>query len=230
MIRRIIFFLVASSTLIYSCKPKSETKLDSWKDVYTNAYTNHDYVAAVVALNHLLVTDTANAAKYYDSLAYYSIKKLKNFDAGKRYTDKGLLMNPDNAMLLEFKGIFLGSENNMDDAKNCILKAYKISGLNKHKYMYASLKFSSDNDLDDYIKTINEILYGGAKQEYFEANVDAGTTQIVDLKSSCYLDKAKISLNSNKIKESLVYLDSALLYSPNFQEAMFYKEKITTGK
>jgi tetratricopeptide (TPR) repeat protein len=229
MNRRILYLLVASTLSFFSCKPKSN-EADRWSTIYKNAYSNNDYITAIVALNQLVIIDTANAAAYYDSLAYYSIKKIKNYDAGKKYTDIGLKLNPNNAQLLEYKGIFLGSENKIEEAKAYIQKAYKNSGLNKHKYMYASLSFTTDNNLEAYIKTIDEILYSNSKPEKFEANVDAGTTQMVDLKASCYLDKAKIALNSNQIKLSLLYLDSALILTPNFQEALFYKEKITTGK
>ncbi len=230
MNRRILYLLVASTLSFFSCKPKSN-ETERWSTIYKNAYTNSDYVTAIVALNQLLIIDTANSGTYYDSLAYYSIKKIKNYDAGKKYTDLGLKINPNNAQLLEYKGIFLGTENKIEEAKSYIQKAYKASGLNKHKYMYASLSFSTDNDLDAYIKTINEILYSSnSKPEKFEANVDATTTQMVDLRASCYLDKAKIALNSNQVKASLIYLDSALMLTPNFQEALFYKEKITTGK
>lgn len=229
MYRRHLFLLVASCIAFFSCKPKTESK-DSWSEVYDNACKNSDYVTAVVALNHLMLTDTAKKAEYIDSLAYFSIKKLKNYDAGKKYTDLGLKLNENNALLLEYKGIFLGSDNKIDEAKNYIQKAYKNSGLNKHKYMYASLAFSTDNDLAAYVKTINEILYGKGKKELFEANIDATTTQMIDLRASCYLDKAKIALNTNRINESLVYIDSSLALSPNFQEALYLKQKLTTGK
>lgn len=230
MNRRVLLLMVASAALIFSCKPKSDTSESTWKEVYKNAYTNHDYTTAVVALNQLLVLDTANKADYYDSLAFYNFKKLVNYDAAQKYTDQGLLMNPDNALLLEYKSYYLGMENKIEDAMSCILKAYKISGLNKHKYLYASMKVAQDKDIPAFMNTVNEILYNNPKREFYEVNVDANTTQLVDLRASCYLDKAKIAMTNNDANATMIYLDSSLSLSPNFQEALYYKNELTKGK
>lgn len=229
MNRRVLLAIVASLTLIFSCKPKTDSSESSWKQVYENAYKNHDYMTAVVALNQLVISDTVNKADYIDSLAFYNIKKLANFDAGQKYTDMGLLINPDNALLLEFKTYFLGMQGKVDEAMFAIQKAYKISGLNKHKYLYASMEVEKTQDIKAYIKTINEILYGSSKKETFEVNVDQNTTQVIDLKASCYLDKAKISLSDKDLYMANKYIDSALMLSPNFQMALYFKEELNKG-
>lgn len=234
MFRRNPIILVASTLFFFACN-SNKSQNDNWKEIYKTAYTNNDYMTGVVALNHLILTDTANKAEYIDSLAYYYTKKLKNFNAGSKYVDKGLALNPNNIQLLEYKSIFLGAESKSDESMETIQKAYKLSGMNKHKYMYAAIAFAKDNNLESYVNTINGILYGNSKPEVVEVNVDQNTTQIIDLRASCYMDKAKIALNTENVNETSVkvalnFLDSALKLAPEYQEALYYKEKIMSGK
>lgn len=223
MIRRIYLFLVAS-VLIFSACNQSSKETENWKSVYKNAYTTGDYLTGVVALNHLLVLDSANKKDYIDSLAFYYTKKLKNFKAGRIYVDKGLEINPDNITLMEFKSIFLGAEDKVQESKDLMEKAYKLSGKNKHLYLIAAMKLAIDNDINAYVQSVNNILYGKYTPETIDVNIDENTSQNVDLKAYCYVEKAKMSSTP---AEAVPYLDSALMITPNFQEAIFYKNKFT---
>jgi tetratricopeptide (TPR) repeat protein len=223
MIRRIHLYLVASVLIISACNQSSK-ETENWKSVYKNAYSNGDYLTGVVALNHLLVLDSANKKEYIDSLALYYTKKLKNYKAGKIFVDKGLEINPDNISLMEFKSIFLGAEDKVQESKALMEKAYKLSGQNKHLYLIAAMKLAMDNDVNAYIQSVNGILYGKYKPETIDVNIDENTSQNVDLKAYCYVEKAKMSSTP---QEAVSYLDSALMITPNFQEAIFYKNKFT---
>lgn len=223
MIRRIYLFLVASVLIFSACNQNSK-ETENWKSVYKNAYTTGDYLTGVVALNHLLVLDSANKKDYIDSLALYYTKKLKNFKAGKIYVDKGLEINPDNITLMEFKSIFLGAEDKVQESKALMEKAYKLSGKNKHLYLIAAMKLAIDNDVIAYVQSVNGILYGKYTPETIDVNIDENTSQNVDLKAYCYVEKAKMSSTP---AEAVQYLDSALMITPNFQEAIFYKNKFT---
>lgn len=223
MIRRIYLFLVASVLIFSACNQNSK-ETENWKSVYKNAYTTGDYLTGVVALNHLLVLDSANKKDYIDSLALYYTKKLKNFKAGKIYVDKGLEINPDNITLMEFKSIFLGAEDKVQESKALMEKAYKLSGKNKHLYLIAAMKLAIDNDVNAYVQSVNGILYGKYTPETIDVNIDENTSQNVDLKAYCYVEKAKMSSTP---AEAVQYLDSALMITPNFQEAIFYKNKFT---
>jgi tetratricopeptide (TPR) repeat protein len=223
MIRRIHLYLVASVLIISACNQSSK-ETENWKSVYKNAYSNGDYLTGVVALNHLLVLDSANKKEYIDSLALYYTKKLKNYKAGKIFVDKGLEINPDNISLMEFKSIFLGAEDKVQESKALMEKAYKLSGQNKHLYLIAAMKLAMDNDVNAYIQSVNGILYGKYTPETIDVNIDENTSQNVDLKAYCYVEKAKMSSTP---QEAVSYLDSALMITPNFQEAIFYKNKFT---
>ena len=177
-----------------------------------------------MALNHLLVLDSVNKKEYIDSLALYYTKKLKNYKAGKIFVDKGLEINPDNISLMEFKSIFLGAEDKVQESKALMEKAYKLSGQNKHLYLVAAMKLAIDNDVNAYIQSVNGILYGKYTPETIDVNIDENTSQNVDLKAYCYVEKAKMSSTP---LEAVGYLDSALMITPNFQEAIFYKNKFT---
>jgi tetratricopeptide (TPR) repeat protein len=221
MIRRIPLYLVASVLIISACNQSSK-ETENWKSVYKNAYSNGDYLTGVVALNHLLVLDSANKKEYIDSLALYYTKKLKNYKAGKIFVDKGLEINPDNISLMEFKSIFLGAEDKVQESKALMEKAYKLSGQNKHLYLVAAMKLAIDNDVNAYIQSVNGILYGKYTPETIDVNIDENTSQNVDLKAYCYVEKAKMSSTP---LEAVSYLDSALMITPYFQEAIFYKNK-----
>jgi tetratricopeptide (TPR) repeat protein len=228
--RLTISTLVASSIIFSGCLSKNTQSKndDNWKAVYKNAYTNHDYVTATVALNHLIISEKDSLPDYYDSLAFYYIKRLKNFDAGEKMVDKGLTLNPNNVMLLEFKALLLGSSEQIDAAITNLDKLIKLSPKLKYIYYKASLEFSKSNDINEYFNVINTILYDpNIKSEMVEVNVDQNTTQEVDIRSSMYMDKAKVAVQSQKFKETLNYVDSALRLSPNYQEALMYREKLT---
>jgi len=229
MIRRILIVLVASHCLL-SCK-NTVTKDNSWSQVYKNAYTNQDYVTAVVALNHLILTDSANRPAYYDSLSVYYIKKLRNYNAAKKIVDKGLALNPDNFQLLEFKSIFLSAENKLEESRQLIQKAYKLSGKKKHLYLYA-MSFATENNFEEFNRIANSILYDpNTKPEKVEVTVDENTVQNVDIKALCYLDKAKIAANSTSNANLIMkYIDSALVIEPGYQEALYMKEKLVSGR
>lgn len=225
MFRQIFYLLVASTLVFSACQSKSSGS-DHWKEVYTAAYTNHDYSTAIVALNHLIITDSINRPAYYDSLSVYYIKKQRNYTAGKKIVEKGLLLSPDNYNFLEFKSIFLSAENKLEESRTLLQKAYKLSGLKKHLYMYATT-YASDKNLDEYSRIVNGFLYDPAtKPEKVEVSVDENTSQLVDIKALCYMDKAKIATSPVKI---LSYIDSALFIQPDYQEAIYYKEKLKGG-
>lgn len=222
MIRQIYFILVASSVLFFSCNSQSKGS-DNWKEVYQNAYTNHDYNTAVVALNQLIISDSSNRAEYYDSLAFYYIKKQRNYTAGKAIVEKGLKISPNNFNFLEFKSIFLSAENKIEESRKLLQKAYELSKLKKHLYMYATT-FATDKNIEEYTKIVNGFLYDPAtKPELVEVSIDDASSQMIEIKALCYMDKAKISKNPAQI---LSYIDSALILEPNYQEALYFKEKL----
>jgi tetratricopeptide (TPR) repeat protein len=222
MYKQLYFILLASMALLFSCNSKSSNS-DNWKQVYQNAYTNQDYNTAVVALNHLIISDSSNRAQYYDSLAFYYIKKQRNYTAGKSIVEKGLKLSPNNYNFLEFKSIFLSADNKIDESRTMLQKAYKLSGLKKHLYMYATT-FASDKNIEEYTKIVNGFLYDpSTKPEMVEVSIDDASSQMVEIKALCYMDKAKISKNPLQI---LAYIDSALMIEPNYQEALYFKEKL----
>lgn len=228
MIRRLFLVLVALFSLLVGCKNNAtkENSGNSWKEVYKNAYTNHDYITAVVALNQLIIKDSSERPKYYDSLCLYYIKKLHNYDAGKKMVDKGLAINANNFQLLEYRSIFLSAEGKYDEARSVIKKAYDLSKFNKHLYMYATT-YASEQNFAEFNKIANGILYSpDTKPELVEVTVDDNVSQMVDIKALCYLDKAKIAPNSVIVMR---YIDSALMIEPNYQEALYYKQKLESG-
>lgn len=223
MIRQKLFQIVAFTFILSSCQPKT-TVSDNWKEVYKQAYTNHDYSTAIVALNHLILTDSADKLPaYYDSLSVYYIKKERNYIAGQKIVDKGLIISPNNYNFLEFKSIFLSAENKLEESRTLLQKAYKLSGLKKHLYMYATT-YASEKNIDEYSKIVNGFLYDpNTKPELVEVSIDETNSQKVDIKALCYMDKAKIATTPNKI---VSYIDSALAIAPDYQEALYFKEKL----
>lgn len=230
MIRRNFLYLVALTLVFTSCN-NTNKELENWKKVYENTQKNGDYSTAIVALNHLLIidTDSSHKASYIDSLAHFYTKKENNFQAGKVFVDKGLAINPNNVMLLEYKGGLLAAENQPEKALEAINKAYKISGSNKYLYMHAAMQHAVDKNLENYVNVINKILYSGSKPEMIDVNVDASTSQKVDIRATCYMDKAKIASNFGTPELMMNYLDSALMLAPDYQEALYYKENLLKG-
>ena len=213
--------LVILLGLLACNKPQNN---DNWKTVYEQAYKAHDYQTALVALNHLILTDSSNCKVYYDSMALYYIKKQHNYQAGQLYVDKGLKLDPNNFNLLEYKSIFLSADGQIEDARKLLIKAYELSKLNKHLYMYATT-FANEKKMEEYSQIVNGILNNPtSKPEKVEVSIDDNNSQMIELKALCYLDKAKIAKSPTMV---MTYLDSALMLEPNYQEALYYKNQFS---
>jgi tetratricopeptide (TPR) repeat protein len=215
--------IVASIALI-SCnnsQNKGGKAENSWEKIYTNAYTNHDYPTAIVALNNLMLTDTANE-KHYDSLAMYYLKKTQNFYAGKIMVDKGLALNPNNFQLLEFKSLLMIGEGRFAEARAILEKAYGISKKNKFRYLIATT-YANENNLPEFEKMIDGMLASDMPPEKVEAMIDERNSQMVDLRAICFLGKAKVSKDAATISR---YIDSTLRIQPDYQEAYYLLEEV----
>ncbi|NQW42540.1 MAG: hypothetical protein HQ463_03805 [Bacteroidetes bacterium] len=228
MYRHIFFLLVASITL-FSCKNNSNTT-NNWEKVYTNAYKNHDYQTAIVALNNLILTDSSNA-QYIDSLAFYYLKKSDNYVGGKVMMEKGLSINKDNLLLMEFKSMFLMQETKNLEAREILARAYELSKKNKFNYMiatsYVTAPDADEASFKEFMKIINNILYSpSVPKEMVEANSPEVGPQVVELKALCYLTKAKLFLGMGNKALVISQIDSALMIQPNYAEANYYKEKL----
>ena len=220
---RPFFTTIVASILILSCNSsKNEPKKNgSWGKIYQNAYTNHDYQTAIMALNHLIITDSANE-NHYDSLATYYLKKTQNYYAGKLMVEKGLAINPNNYQLIEYKALLMIGEEKFADARTLLEKALTLSKKNKYQYMIATT-FANENNIPEFERRIDQLLNGNLPAEKVEAMVDNTTSQMVELRAICYLGKAKISRDGASVMK---YVDSALRVQPDYQEAYYILEDL----
>jgi hypothetical protein len=68
---RLFFLSIVASLILSNCNNSSTTASKQWNTVYQNSLINKDYMTAAVALNHLIIEDTANIEAYYDSLSLF---------------------------------------------------------------------------------------------------------------------------------------------------------------
>lgn len=222
MVRHFIIAMVASFLFLSCNNSKNEPKKDnSWENLYIKAYTNHDYPTAIVALNHLILNDSANE-KHYDSLATYYLKKTQNFYAGKIMVNKGLALNANNYQLIEYKSLLMLGEEKFAEARTLLEKAYSLSKKNKYRYMVATT-YANENNIVEFEKRIDELLASNLPPEKVEAMIDNNTSQMVELKAICYLGKAKISRDASTVMK---YIDSTLKIQPDYQEAYYILEDL----
>ena len=233
MYRHLIFVLVASF-LIVSCKNNDNGQKDRLLKLYEQAYTNHDYQTAIVHLNELITIDTVNVEDYYDSLAFYYLKKVQNFYAGKKIVEKAVVMFPENVKMLEFQSIFKSADNKLEEANSLLDKAYKLS--NKYRYLYmkaALLVQGKDYKVEEFTQTLRKILDDpNYKKELVEDQFSADyPEQLVDLKAKIYTDFAQLSLElmNDKIGSN-IYIDSALRIQPDYQKALYMKQQLKSIK
>lgn len=219
---RLFFTVLVASTLLTACNqaPKEEKK-NTWEQVYQNATKNHDYITAIVALNQLIIKDTANE-QHFDSLATFYLKKVQNYQAGKLMVDKGLAINPNNYQLIEYRSLLELAEGKFSEARTLLQKAYDLSKKNKYKYMIATT-YANENNRVEFEKIIDEMLNSNMPSEKVEAMIDNTSSQMVELKAMCYLGKAKISLDKTTM---LKYIDSTLKIQPDYQEAFYILDEI----
>ena len=222
---RPILAIIVASFLITSCQSnasKSKSSENNWQQIYKMAYTNHDYPTAIVALNQLLLEDSANV-NHYDSLATYYLKRTQNIYGGKIVVEKGLKLNPKNHLLLEYQGLVLIGEGKLPEARAIFEKAFEISKLYKFQYMIATT-YANENNLAEFEKIVDSIINNpNLPSEKFEAMIDNNNSQMVELKATCYLAKAKLSKDAVTMKN---YIDSTLKIQPDYQEAYYMLEEL----
>jgi len=222
---RPILALIVASFFLTSCQSsdsKSKSSENNWEQVYKTAYINHDYPTAIVALNLLLIQDSTNA-NHYDSLATYYLKRTQNIYGGKTIVEKGLKLNPKNHLLLEYQGLVLIGEGKLTEARAIFEKAYEISKLNKFQYMIATT-YANESNLIEFEKIVDGLINNpNLPSEKFEAMIDNDNSQMVELKATCYLAKAKLSKDALTMRS---YIDSTLKIEPDYQEAYYMLEEL----
>ncbi len=230
MYRHIIYVLVACLVLI-SCKNNSKniTESNNWQKIYTNAYKIQDYHTAIVALNQLIISDSSNV-NYYDSLAHFYLKKVQNFNAGRKMVDKGLALNPNNYQLIEYKSLLLLPEGKFDEATTLLEKAYNLSKKNRYKYMIATAK-ANQNKVQEAVEMIDALIQDkNSDKEMIETPVSEYTSQNVNLKALCYGFKAKLAFRNNDMAYGIQLIDEALKIQPDYEEALAIKDQIRNSK
>ncbi|MDI1235004.1 MAG: hypothetical protein PSX81_12030 [bacterium] len=221
---RPILTLIVASTLLISCQSsdnKSNASDSNWQKIYTIAYTNHDYPTAIVALNQLLLTDSNNA-NHLDSLSTYYLKRTQNIYGGKIIVEKGLKINPKNFQMLEYQGLILIGEGKLAEARAIFEKAFEISKKNKFQYMIATT-YANESNLAEFEKIVDGLIAQDFPSEKFEAMIDNNNSQMVELKATCYLSKAKLSKDAPTMMR---YIDSALKIQPDYQEAYYMLDEL----
>jgi tetratricopeptide (TPR) repeat protein len=222
---RPILAIIVASFLLTSCQSnasKSKSSENNWQQIYKTAYTNHDYPTAIVALNQLLLQDSANS-DHYDSLATYYLKRTQNIYGGKIVVDNGLKLNPKNHLLLEYQGLVLIGEGKLPEARAIFEKAFEISKLNKFQYMIATT-YANESNYVEFERIVDGLINNpNLPSEKFEAMIDNNNSQMVELKATCYLSKAKLSKDAVTMKN---YIDSTLKIQPDYQEAYYMLEEL----
>lgn len=222
---RPILALIVASILMTSCQSsdsKGHSSENNWEKIYKVAYTNHDYPTAIVALNQLLLTDSANT-NHYDSLSTYYLKRTQNIYGGKIIVEKGLKLSPKNFLLLEYQGLIMIGEGKLAEARAIFQKGFEISKRNKFQYMIATT-YANENNLPEFIKIVDGLIaQKDLPSEKFEAMIDNNNSQMVELKATCYLAKAKLSKDAATMRN---YIDSTLKIQPDYQEAYYMLEEL----
>ncbi len=231
---RHLFFILVASLFLFSCKNNDNGQKNRLLKLYEQAYTNHDYHTAIVHLNELVTVDSSNIEDYYDSLAFYYLKKVENFYAGKKIVEKGIVMFPDNIKMLEYQSIFKSADGKLDEANTLLDKAYKLSNKYRYLYMKATLLVQgNDMKVEEFTQLLRKILDDpNYKKEYVEDQISTDyPEQLVDLRAKIYIDFAQLSLQLMKDKPGCnTYLDSALRIQPDFQKALYMKEQLKSIK
>lgn len=231
---RHLFILLVASLFLVSCKNNDNVQKDRLLKLYEQAYTNHDYHTAIVHLSELATIDTSNIEDYYDSLAFYYLKKVENFYAGKKIVEKAVVMFPENVKMLEYQSIFKSADNKLDEANSLLDKAYKLSNKYRYLYMKATLLVQGkDYKVEEFTQMLRKILDDpNYKKELVEDQISAEyPEQLVDLRAKIYSDFAQLSLQlMNDKVGSNIYLDSALRIQPDFQKALYMKEQLKSIK
>jgi tetratricopeptide (TPR) repeat protein len=222
---RPILAIIVASFLLTSCQSnasKSKSSENNWQQIYKTAYTNHDYPTAIVALNQLLLQDSTNS-DHYDSLATYYLKRTQNIYGGKIVVEKGLKLKPKNHLLLEYQGLVLIGEGKLAEARAIFEKAFEISKLNKFQYMIATT-YANESNYVEFERIVDGLINNpNLPSEKFEAMIDNNNSQMVELKATCYLSKAKLSKDAATMRN---YIDSTLKIQPDYQEAYYMLEEL----
>ncbi|MBO6516700.1 MAG: hypothetical protein JJ975_09125 [Bacteroidia bacterium] len=219
--------LISMVALVFAaCETKtnggSTSDLERYERLYNRAIKFEDYQTAAVALNHLLLDDTANMV-YTDSLARIYLRGGK-IDAGLELGQKVMDGNPKNFSLLEL--IALGQSYNGDYAS-----AYKNFNtlhkeLNDPTYLFSMGQVAIyQQNISRALELMDKVIADSGTGT-FEAATASGGTQTVDIKAGALLFKAQYAFQQNDAQNGVDFLQKALQVAPDYQEAMALRQQL----
>lgn len=228
-IRRFFLIGVASLALFSSCSSKKtqETEESGWKNLYKTASANHDYSTAIVALNQLIFNEKDSTIEYFDTLAYYYLRKTANYKAAQTIAEKGLTLNSNNLNLLEIKALILANDGKTQESLSILDKLLAKSPRPRYKYYRSAAEMSmspNDDGIKNYMNSLDAILKECENNpETVERETRYSGVQKIDLRGQIYYEKATYAWEMQDIKNFQKYLDSSMIISPEYENAKALK-------
>ena len=202
---------------------KSQIELN--KALYEKATSIQDDGTAIVALNYLLLHDSANL-EYMDSLSRLYIRN-RILNSGLLLGKKVMKAQPDNYKTLELISEAQMALGDYNDALINLEILHKNVGDVRYLYQMAIID-SEMKDVDAFDARLDQILIDPSS-----ANVEFPAVQgmqTVDIKAAANFLKAQLHYNSGNLEQAMSYVKKSLAISPNFQSALVAFEQIQQDK
>lgn len=186
-------------------------------DLYERAIELGDDATAIVALNQLLLQDTANMAMK-DSLARLYLRNGKHKPGLKVGTE---VMKGDwgNDALLELIAYAHEVTGESDKAVNGFNELYRSSKNESYRYEIAKIKYTIGESSEANV-ILKELAENKELDQKIEFLAQEGT-QTVSIQAASYFMMAQIALDRNQQSAALNYLRAALGASPDFEQAQY---------
>lgn len=193
--------------------------------LYEKAKKNGDAITSIVALNYVLLEDSANL-QYSDSLARLYMES-GQLEPGIALGDKVLKEQPENNSLLEMvaKGKF--QTGNFEGSSADFNVLYDRLGKVEYLYQLAAIDFYSQK-YDKCMEKSEKILQSPkVDSSVVDFMTQEGGVQRIPLRAATHYVRGMVHIARSNATQAGVELRKSLQISPNFQEAQYRYSMVT---
>lgn len=198
--------------------------------IYKEAASNGDDYVALNATYALMADDTANSAKYLDTISAIYVR-LNLVTPAMKVADKILERDPDNEKMLDLRANAQMSMGNTAEAMNINRKLYEKDKKLKYLFQIASVQLSSRNfkDLEATLAQIDK--HPDLNTDSLEVPTDVpGQLQKVPSKAAIAYVRGVVAGEKQNFPEAKKKFKQAIAIYPKFTMAQKYLEMIKAAE
>jgi len=223
-----LLFVVTLSFALIACNQTGNNKTIDYKGLFEKSMEIKDYHTAITALQFMILSDSATAVTYVDTLPELYLA-VQNIHAAEYYTDMALIKYPTSEKYLQIKALVAQSEGRNEEEFDIYNKLYASTQKLQYLYQITAFQFSSGQTKEG----LNNLETLEAKAQNSKDSVDflisETEKQKVPLKAAIYNMRAFLKAQERDMLGAKTYFELALKEFPDFVMARRNYQQLIRG-